>query len=362
MRNTSESGTRPEPARGPRHELTPDDLRFAPPSLGEALVAGFVERQWGLRGTLSRLAGERDQNFRLRLADGTSHVVKIASPLEDPALIDYQVRALLHIAERDPGLPTPRILPAISGQSTGELRAPDGQAHAVRLLSWVPGVPLSSTPALSLGAVRATGRLQGRLCRALADFRHPAEGHFMPWDALNGLVESAALRQGYMPPELERRCAPHLERLEHESLPRMRSLPAQVIHNDAHRGNILCDPRDPSTVTGVIDFGDLAFRPLVTDLATALTSFIGHAEDPVRVAATLLEGFRSVAAIDDSQLALLYDALLARAILSVQLLTYRVLHTVAPESLRTVDLAESLANLEVALSVDPERFFGGLRA
>jgi len=140
----------------------------------------------------------------------------------------------------------------------------------------------------------------------------------------------------------------------------MRSLPAQVIHNDAHRGNIMCDPDDAGVVTGVIDFGDLAFRPVVTDLATSLTSFTGHHHDPLQIAATLVAGFRSILDIDDAQLALLYDALLTRAILTVQLLTYRVRHAGAPESVRTVDLAESVVNLEVALSMDPDRFLAAV--
>lgn len=342
------------------HELTPEELRFAPPELDEASVAGFVERHWGLRGTLRRLAGERDQNFRLRLDDGRQFVIKIASPLEDPALVDYQVQALLHIARRDNDLPTPRILPATDGREVCEYSSPTGEAHAVRLLSWVAGVPLGSMPVLPLGAVHATGQLQGRLCRAFADFSHPAQRHFMPWDALNGLVESPALRHGYLPEPLEGRCAPIFERLEHESLPRMRSLPAQVIHNDAHRGNVMCDRDDAAAVTGIIDFGDLAFRPVVTDLATSLTSFTGHSPDPLRVAATLVSGFRSILAIDDAQLALLYDALLTRAILTVQLLTYRVRHAGASESVRTVDLAESIVNLEVALSLDPDRFLAAV--
>ena len=338
------------------HELTPEELRFTPPEIDEASVAGFVERHWNLQGTLKRLAGERDQNFRLRLDDGTRFVVKIASPVEDPALVDYQVQALLHIANRDRDLPTPRILPAVDGSNICQYVSPGGESHAVRLLSWVAGVPLGSMPVLPLDAVSATGRLQGRLCRALADFSHPAQHHFMPWDALNGLVESHALRQGFLPESLEDRCAPILERLEHESLPRMRALPAQVIHNDAHRGNVMCDPGDAAMVTGVIDFGDLAHRPVITDLATSLTSFIGHFQDPLRIAERLVAGFRSVLALDDAHLALLYDALMTRAILTVQLLTYRIRHAGAPESVRTIDLAESVVNLEVALSMSPEQF------
>ena len=360
MPNTKGSGKRAVRDPAIRHELTPEELRFTPPELDAAAVAAFVQRHWGLRGNYRRLAGERDQNFRLRLDDDSQFVVKIASQLEDPQLVDYQVQALLHLARRDGDLPTPHIRSALDGRPVCEFTTAEGDTHAVRVLSWVPGVPLASMPGLSLAAVHGTGRLQGRLCRAFADFTHPAQHHFMPWDALNGIVESPALRHGYLPESLEDRCAPVLERLEHDALPRMRSLPAQVIHNDAHRGNILCDPDNPAAISGVIDFGDLACRPIVTDLATSLTSFIGHTEDPLRVAATLLEGYRTVFAIDDAQLALLYDAVLTRAILTVQLLTYRIRHARAPESVRTVDLAESIINLDIALSIDSDEFFAAV--
>ena len=108
------------------HELTPEELRFTPPAIDEASVAAFVERRWGLRGDLKGLAGERDQNFRLRLEDGRQFVVKIASSVEDPALVDYQVQALLHIAQRDSDLPTPHIIPAADGRSVCEYVSPAG--------------------------------------------------------------------------------------------------------------------------------------------------------------------------------------------------------------------------------------------
>lgn len=335
--------------------LTPEDLRFTPPDLDERVVRTFVEAHWGKAGTYKRLSGERDQNFRLAAAEGQALVVKIASPVEDPALVDYQVQALRHIAASDPDLAVPRLHVSLAGNNV-ETLIHEGAPHAVRLLSFVPGVPLQQFDTLSLEAVRQVGRLQARLCRALQGFSHPADTHFMPWDALNGLVVSPALRHGYLPPDLERVCAPHLQRLESVSLPRMREFPVQVIHNDGHRGNVMCDPEDPSRVTGVIDFGDLARRPIVTDLATSLTSFIGHSDRPLLIAATLLGGFREIMPVPDGQVELLYDAILTRAILTVQLLTYRVKHTDVPKSVGDIDLIESIVNLQTMLAIDPAQF------
>ncbi len=338
------------------HELTPRELRFTPPELDEASVAGFVERHWGLRGKLRRLAGERDQNFRVATDDGDRFVLKIGSPKEDVSLVDYQVRALLHIESRDPSIPVPRLVRSNAGNPAEQMIASDDELYPVRLLTWVPGVPMREFVPPPVAACHAIGNLQGRLCGALEDFEHAAKDHFMPWDALNGLMESPALRTGYLPGDLQDTCTRQIERLANDSLPRMRELPAQVIHNDAHTGNVMCDPGNPAEVTGVIDFGDLAHRPIIIDLATSLTSFMGHAADPLEAARVLVKGFNDAFRISAEQFELLFDAILTRAILTVQLLTFRARHTDAGESLLTIDVPDAIDTLRVLLDVDPDTF------
>ena len=74
------------------------------------------------------------------------------------------------------------------------------------------------------------------------------------------------LRYHCMPQQLEARCANHFDRLQEYTLMALRNLPSQVIHNDAHYGNLLCATNNPEQLTGVIDFGDIIKRPLVVDL------------------------------------------------------------------------------------------------
>lgn len=346
----------PDTARDEHGTLKPEDLRFTPPTLGDGDARRFLTTNWGFDGELKRLAGERDQNFRVTRDDGRQFVLKVSSPIEDPLLVDFQVQALLHIDRSDPGVPVPHHVMSVAGNPVETLTA-GGESHAVRLLTYIEGVPWSSLEThLPPAGVTAVGALQGRLCRALADFSHPADSHFMPWDAMNGLVCSHDLVDNYLPDEIRRACLPHLERLERESLPRMHEFPSQVIHNDAHTGNIMCRPKDPSQITGIIDFGDLARRPLLTDLATSLSNFIGHTDDPMAVSGALVRGFREQTEFPEEQLALLYDASLARAILTVQLLTFRAVNTEGNEALRSYDLPNSIVCLENALDMDPLQF------
>ena len=336
--------------------LTPEDLRFVPPNLREDPLIDFVEKVWRIKGHLKALPGERDQNFRLTTDDRERYVLKIGSPVEDLALVDYQVQALLWIETFDASIPVPRLIPSSEGARVEHMLGEDGKAYAVRLLNYVPGTPLREFVPPPLGACRGVGRLQGHICEALRGFAHEAQDHFMPWDAMNGLVVTPALCADYLPEDLRTLCAPHLERLEKDSLPRMHELPAQVIHNDAHTGNVLCKPDNPGEITGIIDFGDLAHRPILTDLATSLASFFGHADNPLAAAQALVHGFNEIFPIPREQLELLYDAMMARAILTVQLLTFRARHANDHGSLVAADLFESTETLQRIMNVDPDNF------
>jgi len=340
--------------------LTADYLRLSPPRLSKDLLEPFLRDYWGIEGELSHLSGERDQNFGVAAADGSRYVLKIASLLEDLVLVDFQTQALLHLEAADPTIPVPRMQRSLEGNLFESLTTESG-AHPVRVLSWVDGTPFGELDPPSHDTITQIGALQGRMCRAFRGFTHAGGAHFMPWDILNGLVESDALRTNYLRGDLAEQCEPILEHLAAVALPRMRRLPHQVIHNDAHSGNVLCDPNNPATVTGVIDFGDLLYRPIVVDLATSLASFLERGESPVAESAALVAGFARHMDIPTEQLELVYDALMARAILIVQLLQFRAENTEAGASLVDEDIPLVRRGLEFALTIDRDELYDALQ-
>lgn len=342
-------------------ELTPDDLRFTPPKLSQDILTPFLKEHWGIEGKLKPLSGERDQNFQVQAYDGKQYIYKIASPIEDPALVDFQIQALLHLENTDADIPVPRILRSNSGQVLETLNDEHNNPHAVRLLSYVPGVPLENVDPPSPDTIKQIGTMQGRVCLALTGFKHKAGSYFMPWDILNGLVVSHSLRTAYLKDGLDAKCAPALDRLESDSLPRMRELPHRTVHNDAHSGNVMCDPDDPATITGIIDFGDLLYRPLVVELSTSLTSIIERSPTPLRSTAALILGFKTKVSIPQEELELLYDATLARAIMTVQLLEFRVDNTDVDASYRNIHLPDSKTGLEKVMQIDRDDFLDAVQ-
>jgi len=221
---------------------------------------------YGLNTQAARLTGERDENFKLRGADGAQYVLKIANASEDPAVSDLTVAALLHIERVDPKFPCPRVIRTRDGDTQcwyEDLRS--GKRRAARLLTYLSGKTLRST-AGSRAQRSACGRIAARLGLALRDFTHPAAHRPLIWDLRH--VGKTLKLLGELPDLVEREAITTLiERIEMLLVIRFQRLRQQPIHNDLNDLNVLVDPADEAVVAGVIDFGDLVHTALVGDVA-----------------------------------------------------------------------------------------------
>src|SRR5262245_15052399 len=83
-------------------------LVHAPQRLSPEEAEHIALRQYGLHARARPLTGESDENFHLESAQG-EFVLKIASPAEEPAVVDLAAAALLHVERADPGFPCPRV-------------------------------------------------------------------------------------------------------------------------------------------------------------------------------------------------------------------------------------------------------------
>jgi len=338
-------------------QLSTDDLKFNPPHFSEAVLHDFLQHHYGMAGDFKTLAGERDQNMQFTTRDRKRYVLKIAGPDELDETVDFQIKSLLHLQVTDPGLTVPVQIKTTAGEQAAKITDDNGQAHWVRLVSFVEGEPLDLHDHLNLDAIKAIGRITGRLCAALKGFEHPASKNFMPWDGLNGLIFSTELREKYMPDDFKALAETHLQRLETDGVPRLLALPHQVIHHDGHAGNVMCEVGNPAVVTGVIDFGDLIDRPIAMDISIVLTSVIEQGADILSATTAMLEGYREYTPIPDEQLALLYDAVAVSYIIAVQLYSYRAQHHADdPEKIRQEDLAGTVDAARKFLEFDRARF------
>lgn len=276
---------------------------------------------FGLAGSAQALTSERDQNFLMSTPDGSRFVLKIANPAEDAAVTQFQAAALAHVAEVDPSLPTPRVVPTRAGEISGLLTRPGEAPRVVRMLTFLPGLMLhdvESTQALK----RNIGAAHARLGLALAGFSHPASDHDLPWD-MKRAGRLAELRESI--PEHSRRALVDeaMDRFKTRVEPRLGDLRSQVVHNDLNQHNLVVDRDNLERVAGILDFGDMVLTPLVCDVAIAAAYLLSDSGDPLDGAAPYVAGYHAVSPLRREEAELLADMVATRLLMTVLITGWR---------------------------------------
>jgi len=143
-----------------------DVLAARPPRFSTADAEGIARHVFGIEGAASPLDSERDQNFRIEIAEGLGYVLKISNPAEDPAVVDMQTETLRHIARTDPSLPLPRPHPSLDGDYHPRVEDGEGGAYLARLIDFMPGwmFEARSSPSRPCTATARAWRGSGGRC------------------------------------------------------------------------------------------------------------------------------------------------------------------------------------------------------
>ena len=342
--------------------ITPDAMRFNPPDFSVAAIAPLIHDLYGLSGTWMPLDGERDQNFKLVAADGGAYVVKIAGVDEDPALTDFQVQALLHLQAHSPALPVPRLVRSLAGDCLCAIENREGVTHAVRVVTFLPGIPYGEGIFPPPHDLQPVGRFMGRVVNALAGFEHPASRHFMPWNLANGVAVSRELWADAEQDVAALVPAALIDRLRNEALPALNALPAQVIHNDGHGQNLLRPDTASPAVAGLIDFGDMVYGPVISELAVTATTFQRRCPEPLAAVKALLAGFHTAHPLSDAEVSRLWDAILLRLLITVLLSDIKVRMGGRSAAGALKDRSETMRMLAAAVRADHATTVSELRA
>ena len=262
------------------------------------------------------LPSERDQNFLLRPrgcggraeeepGDDEAFILKIGNPEEDEASLAMQNAILARLAAVRPDLDGgrralfPRVVPDLGGSSLGAAEK-DGVLYPLRLVTWLPGVPVARVRPQRPELLRSWGRVLALLDATLADFEHPAAERGFHWD-LRSASSIFEERVGSVKGKdrralLRRRMADCEERLT----PLIAGLRTQVVHGDANDYNVLANrvggipPNGrygDRRVVGIIDFGDAMRTWLASEPAVAGAYAMLSKRDPVGALAQLVSGF-----------------------------------------------------------------------
>jgi hydroxylysine kinase len=297
-------------------------MTTTPPAFSDANAIKMAACHFGIHAEVQRLVSERDQNFRLDAKDGKRYTLKISNEAEQEVVIDFQNRALLHVAEKDPSFPLPRVIPTLDGQLHCIVED-GGKTHFVRVLSWLGGRVLGHATT-DAGLANRLGGLLARLSLALDGFDHPGSNPPSLWD----MKRASGLRDLLIhihEPGLRHTITQTLDRFDTKVKPILDTLRTQVIHGDMNPDNVLMDTVQAGRISGLIDFGDVVKSPLIVDLAIAAAYQLGDGEDPLGAALPMIAGFNAVQPLLDAEMDLLLDLVKTRLITSLLIMSYRAM-------------------------------------
>ena len=288
------------------------------PVIDAAGASRLLERSWGIDGELRPLPSERDVNFAVRVDGADAYVLKVSNRAERPAFLEMQHEAMAILVAA--GVPCQQPVPSLDGERVLQWSASaDGEPVLVRLLTWLPGRPLSTIPPLtrSEALLEDLGATMGRSARALEGFDHPAAHRAFQWEPRRGLEVVSAHAAAVTEPgrasllaRWQRRLAPLAEV--------MAELRDGVIHNDANDNNVLvADEGD--AISGLLDLGDSVFTIVVNELAVAAAYAALDAPDPIAVIDRVRRGFERELPLTSDESAAVVDLVALRLCTSVAL-------------------------------------------
>ncbi len=320
-------------------------LRTSAPTLGVAEAEQLVREAYGLGVQAEVLDGERDRNFRVRVAGGDLYLLKIMAAELDSAAACLEA-VLAHLSRAAESLPVPRLLADLHGRTVSRVEV-GGQIYLACLMQFMAGA--------SLGAVRPSGALLREFGTTLARLDHGLRGFFHPhlaqriaWDVRNlpALLElcdalpSMATRGMVMRAALDLRVrGPHLATLR-----------SQAVHGDCHGGNVLVDGSE-SAITGIVDFGDMVHAPVIFEPAVAMSDLLTHGLADVAGTGALLAAYTARQPLEETDLAAVFDVVRARHATYLLVHAWRLQHDPAGALIlreSAARAADSLADLERA--------------
>ena len=288
-------------------------------------AASLSRDLYGITALARPLPSERDQNFHLQTASGERFVLKIANPLEHLAALEAQNAAMEHIAHAAPSIGCPRVCPTTSGDDITSVEDPDGRAHLVRMLTYLPGIPFASVKSHSPRLLSSLGRFFGKLDSALESFSHPGARRDLQWD----MKHSGSIVSEYLPKIAEPDRRTIVERVflqfEADVLPALPNLRTSVIHNDGNDYNVLVAPDGPDkdAVVGIVDFGDMVETHTVFEVAVAAAYALLGKKDPLAAAAHVINGYHEAHPLTEFEPQLLNQLISMRLCASVAIAAHQ---------------------------------------
>ena len=255
---------------------------------------------------LKKLNGYENCNYLLE-SKGVKYIFKTYQYEEEMYdLVRAQNEALLHL-QASPNNKYPKPVKFQSGAYLETVNI-EGQATICRLLTFLDGVFAADIDRDakyldSFGTFLAETNLK---LQSLKDY--VIKSRVFEWDLQHFLLNRAYIED--IEDRTKRKVVKYFfMQYEEKVLPLLPSLRKQVIHNDANEWNVLTTD---GVVSSLIDFGDIAYTPLINELSIALAYVCYDTKHPLQDAGQVLAAYHKIIPLAEQEVDILYHLIAAR--------------------------------------------------
>jgi 4-aminobutyrate aminotransferase-like enzyme/Ser/Thr protein kinase RdoA (MazF antagonist) len=281
-------------------------------TFSEATIQDLVKEHYGLNVTVKALNGYDELNFLLSNEKNEKYILKVSNESHPFPFLEAQLKIIQHLTKSTISDCFQHFSINKQGEELTKIVS-DSKTYYLRILNFLEGTFWVEKEDKTSELHSNLGAFLGTMDHALQDFSHPAMHRNYIWDISRASEANDNLKHilnherrriaGYFLLQFDTEVAPQIHRLRHA-----------YIHNDANDYNVLVQG---NRVSGLIDFGDMVYTALINNLAIACTYAMLDEEDPLTVAATIVEGYHKSYALTEQELDLLYYLIAARLCISV---------------------------------------------
>ena len=280
------------------------------PNFDQTFMARLVMDLYGMQGDISPLVSYEDQNALIK-TPGAKYVLKIANKKWSQAFVQAQTDVLEYLKVNAPGLTFPSVVKTLQGNTITHV-----EGFAIRLLTYLEGDLLTNTPR-SPELYQDVGRFLGQFSKAMQGYpADSVEGSDPLWKLDNVLACKA-----YLDDVADEDLRDQFERLyayyEKNILPGLPGLRKAVIHSDANEQNFLIDPREPTKISALIDFGEMQYGSQINDLAITLAYGLLGESDVAMASAKIIEGYDREFKIEAQEREILFYLMAMRLVTTI---------------------------------------------
>ncbi|MCG2589814.1 aminotransferase class III-fold pyridoxal phosphate-dependent enzyme [Rhodohalobacter sulfatireducens] len=275
-------------------------------------MKNLIQKRYGFEpSSIKKLAGYNNANYLI--TDRNDRFILKTYPYtrETFNLLEAENEILYALQSSFRGsIPEPI---AISSGDDLDIADLDGQKTIYRMLTYLEGEFLGDIPA-NPKVYASLGRFLARMDKDLNSLSHPdIQSRQWEWD-IQYLHLNKPLIEA-IPSARDRSIVRYFfQQFDEVVVPELPNLRKSIIHNDANEWNVLTKNHE---ISGIIDFGDLAYSPLINELAVAITYAIYDKDDPLEWACIILKAYHEINPLEELELHLLYYLIAARLCISV---------------------------------------------